>query len=731
MSFLHPSLLWGMVAVGAPLMIHLLSRRHARRLEWAAMIYLLQASERSRKRIRLQQLLLLLLRCLAILFLVLAVVRPRFATTGLLLDAPVEHVVLLDDSTSMQSVDGGASTWDRARDLLRDYVTGLAEYRPGDRLTVRLTSRPDEPLVEGVPATHQVVDPFLAALHKLEPSYRPAQILHAADLLSRDAAGDYSRELIVLTDLSRSDWIASDESDAGNPVADHLQRLGERFGQIHIVDCGMPAAANLAVTDLQLPDRPVTVGATVNVKTTVTNLGAVSSAAVPLALTVDGNASRQQTIPALMPGKQVELNFQVVFADAGLHVLSASVPGDVLVADNVRDAGLQVTESLQVLLVDGAPGIGTEPGETFFLRRALAPMTRKRNDLLVRSVRHTELTAMDLLDVDLIALCNVPSLSPTAMQQLGGWVQNGGGLLITLGDRTTPDSYEEFASQVPGVFPWHLQRPQSTQTSAAVHLASTQHPALRIFAGKRNPFLHYLRIHRWWPVINGGADHTTISGCLARVRAADGDPLLLENSYGEGRVALLTTAIDQAWSNWVANPSYVVMCQQLARHLARRRNQTRSYAVGETLRQPLAGQGLAPTAEMYHPQGGTPHRLQAEVVSDRGDLCFVYPHTERPGLYRMVSRDRDESTVEIAFPVTLHPAEGSLQPCTDADREQFAGIPKVEILNAVMPDGGWGSAGRADLGRLLLFAAFVFLIGEQVCAWLYGRRRKHLTGAAS
>ena len=69
MPFANPLLLWGLGLVSVPIIIHLLNRRKFQVVKWAAMEFLLQANRRNRRRIRLEHLLVLLLRCLAMAFL--------------------------------------------------------------------------------------------------------------------------------------------------------------------------------------------------------------------------------------------------------------------------------------------------------------------------------------------------------------------------------------------------------------------------------------------------------------------------------------------------------------------------------------------------------------------------------------------------------------------------------------------------------------------------------------
>ena len=76
LSAVHPLLLWGALAIAAPIIIHLLNKRKFRLIDWAAMDFLLEADRRNRRRVRLENLILLLLRCLAVALIAFLVARP-------------------------------------------------------------------------------------------------------------------------------------------------------------------------------------------------------------------------------------------------------------------------------------------------------------------------------------------------------------------------------------------------------------------------------------------------------------------------------------------------------------------------------------------------------------------------------------------------------------------------------------------------------------------------------
>src|SRR5438477_11481196 len=105
LTFLSPLLIWGALLGVIPLIIHLLFRRKFRRIEWAPMRYLKLTIQRNRRRIQIEQLLLLLLRTALILLLVCIIARPIVNAAGIGRwlggDTRTSHIMLLADSLSM------------------------------------------------------------------------------------------------------------------------------------------------------------------------------------------------------------------------------------------------------------------------------------------------------------------------------------------------------------------------------------------------------------------------------------------------------------------------------------------------------------------------------------------------------------------------------------------------------------------------------------------------------
>src|SRR5580698_8179025 len=151
LTFLNAPLLWGLALASIPLIIHLLFRRKFRRVDWAPMHYLKLSIQRNRRRVRLEQLLLLLLRTAAILLLFALVARPVLHASGLSSwltgRSRASQIVVIDDSLSMGYTVGGHSAFEAAKELAGSIVKQVGT---SDHLTLVAASQSAAPLLREV-----------------------------------------------------------------------------------------------------------------------------------------------------------------------------------------------------------------------------------------------------------------------------------------------------------------------------------------------------------------------------------------------------------------------------------------------------------------------------------------------------------------------------------------------------------------------------------------------------
>lgn len=137
----------GLTAVSIPIVIHLLLRRRRQPIEWGAMRLLIEAVRRHRRRARLEQILLLTIRCLVVLLIGLALAEPVISGLRSLGGGSRLVVMVIDDglASGIRNEDG-APELDRSIESAAELLDQLS---PGDRVAVVTTSTPPRMLTDG------------------------------------------------------------------------------------------------------------------------------------------------------------------------------------------------------------------------------------------------------------------------------------------------------------------------------------------------------------------------------------------------------------------------------------------------------------------------------------------------------------------------------------------------------------------------------------------------------
>ena len=205
MTFLQPLILWGLPLVLLPVIIHLINRMRHRPRQWAAMQFLLAATRSSTSHAKLRNLLIMLMRILAVLTLLLFLARPLVGgwMGWALAAAPDVILLLVDRSASMESRIAGADE-SRREYSLRMLAKAAGEFEHASHL-VLLDS-----------ATRQASE-IPSALSLLElPDTQPtdtaadlpAMLQTALDWLIENQAG--TAEIWIASDLQASNWQTDD-----------------------------------------------------------------------------------------------------------------------------------------------------------------------------------------------------------------------------------------------------------------------------------------------------------------------------------------------------------------------------------------------------------------------------------------------------------------------------------------------------------------------------------------
>jgi hypothetical protein len=210
MGLLNPLLLALGLAAAVPLLLHLLQRHQGPRVVFPALRYLRRAEKESARRIRVRQILLMLLRVAAVLLVALAAARPFMRLAGSA-HAPTAVAIILDNSMSSSVVEQDARLLDRLKDRALEV---LADAGPDDRFWLFRAGAPEEPALAGDAETTAL------RIRETGPSIGganlPVVLGRARNILAAGAEGR-AVEIHLLSDLQVSSFPSILRADDTTP----------------------------------------------------------------------------------------------------------------------------------------------------------------------------------------------------------------------------------------------------------------------------------------------------------------------------------------------------------------------------------------------------------------------------------------------------------------------------------------------------------------------------------
>lgn len=623
-------------------MIHILNRSRFRTVEWGAMHLLDSVIKVNHKKFRVDQLILLLIRCAIPVLLALCLARPVLTgSQSLIGNRPISLVIVLDTSYSMATESLGKTRISEAISAAKDFVNAAPR---GSDVSVILT---------GGKATHLLDEPVfdshlvVSRLEQIDAGYGANDISGALDEALETLArmSQIDRRLIVISDFQEQDWDTNREA-----MIESLQQqlaLVELPPALSFFPIGSTEQENVAVENIRYSQRTLGVGQRLDVRATLHNYGQTDLPNVRVALNIDGQ-EESVTQLNLTAGGSTQTLFPVSFSTAGSHLVEvAIVAEDSLPNDNRRSAAITVWDEIRVLLVDGDPSSQPLEGETDFLSVALTPFSFGRvrlADLIkTESIRVNELTSEKLTPSQVVVLANVPKLSDKQLQQLTDYVQQGGSLFIFPGNKIDLSWYrEKFYDDGKGLLPLAYlslegDDGQAGLTSRLISQHFT-HPALSFFNDTQNGDLTTAEIRRWYdmgvltsPEENSSAANTQLSANVI-ARIATGQPFLAERISGRGIVLQSASACDADWSDFPMKPVYVPFMQQLVTYLAARLTPPQNIETGEPITAILSETQSGSTLTINTPNGD---RQGLTARGDKGEVRIQYERTQRPGVYTL------------------------------------------------------------------------------------------------
>jgi hypothetical protein len=722
-----PFLIAGAVFASGPIIIHLLNRRRYRVVQWAAMDFLREALKKNRKILQFRDLVLLVLRTLAVLLFGAALARPYLASRHQQFDSrqPLHAIVVIDNSLSMayESLEG--SLLDKAKERARELVDRLPA---GSQMTIlpacgARESPSFDPLVTS--------DDAKEALAKIEIADRSAKITLVANLARRacEEAPQLAKRIVFITDQQDLNWRDSRAED-----------LFRGLPAMQVVSVAAGASDNAWIADVQLQDGLADLETPATVVVKIAHRGNAPRRDVPLTLSVGSTVIGQQAV-TIEPGFGMrEVSFECTFSglaelpEPGQTVfvpLQAAVAPDRLPADDQRCLAVPVVAALPVVFVDQYGPAEEDAargrlGETRHLRRLLAPRTSRsdapRQLISVLHITPDGLNRELLADARLVIVAGVRQ--PGAMAELlADYVHRGGQLVIAAGADFDPAAWNPAGWQDGyGILPLPLlSEPigatpeesadkiepfslafESLLDKTIFHLAGMAEGDLRSLYAEPF-FFKAVKVDDSVSVLEqlkkrarGAGDENedeTVGSehephILARFETRDGAIFLVSRQIGRGNVLFCSTGLLSSW-NTLPKTNAILLFDRLLRGMIQSALPEQNIAPTDRLTLPLPrlNQNLAMT--LSRPGRVTEDPLEVTYIGAQQRGVALTGLLNR-GIYqvrgRRVSSPADSVAEKPAWEIPLAvngtSEESDLTTITRSDFDQLARVADIRLVSA-------------------------------------------------
>jgi hypothetical protein len=504
-----------LLAALLPIIIHMLNRLRYRTVHWAAMIFLLKANKAATRRAKLRQYLLLLFRALVILFLVWAMMRPVVggwlgATAG---GAPEVVIVLLDRSASMEGR-GGAEDSANRRAHAVELLAQAAKNSAGSRFVLieNVLRQPVEIADVGTLTTMQMAQATDTAADV------PAMLRSALEYLVKNKPG--SAEIWLASDLQTSNW--RPESPEWGDITARFAGLPQET-HLRILDLSAKGGANLSIAMRAAEFRPSkttpeqgALALTTEIKTSG------GTGTFPLRILRDGAASQFDLVVSAPTQRQAfKFDIQKIAPDGGWGKLE--LPADESPADNAAYFVYRPPTPLHATVISSDPA-----GRS--MAAAAAP-DRTRGDRVVEVISPAESNRLKWKELALVIWHGAAPGEATATQ-LRAFVESGGVVLAF------PPGGES------GTGPLGVTWSTAENSKEPMRIATWDEldgPLAKTDNGASLP-LARLEVNRR-QVPRFGSETVHVHGLFS-----DGQPFLVEQRLGNGRVYAVATVPTPEWS---------------------------------------------------------------------------------------------------------------------------------------------------------------------------------------
>ncbi|MBN2090739.1 BatA domain-containing protein [candidate division KSB1 bacterium] len=690
-SFLNTALLYILPAILIPLLIHLFTQKKLKKIPFSSLAFLKEMRKERIRRIKIKQILLIILRMLIVLFLVLTFARPALKVTPsagkIIANARSSIVIILDNSLSMSRLIDGTPAFEYVKKRAFEVVNLL---KPGDEVFIIYPLKPGKIQLIGPKYNFESIN---LTIQSTPLAYQATDLTTAIQLAKETLSNstNINREIFLISDLQRYGF--NQNSPAILPVDSDI-----RFFYLPVTNS---AYRNVALQSVEIVNQILEKGKTAEIAVNIINFGDDPEQNKLVQLLLNGKRVAQTTVNLdAKTAKQVTFKFTP--DQVGFQSGTVLLEEDDLARDNQRYFTFYVPEEIKILLV------GNQLTDVNNFKWAINPSDELVSTLKADILLADQLRTVDLNKYQAIVLSNIPSLASVVEKKIINFISQGGGVVLVPGSEMNIREYSASFNKKLKIPPFTESVGQMGNTEAftSFNKIDFDHPIFKsLFESeeKNVESPHFYFSFKMPPT----KETETI------IQLNNNYPFLLSVKYEKGRILIFTSSPDPKWSDWAVKGIFAPLVNRCINYVASSVSfQQEQIYVGNELSYSSSQKTAGIELELEKPDK---NRVRVRPLLQQEKMLVNFSETDLPGIYSLYNKnqlmtqwavncDPEESDIEMLATEKLSPLIGG---------KSLTRIEEEDNLETMITQARFGN----ELWKAFLIIALILMLIEMGLYW--------------
>jgi hypothetical protein len=417
MKFVSPSFLFALAAIAVPILIHLFNFRKFKTVYFSNVQFLKEVKQHTQSQSKLKHLLVLLMRILAISFLVFAFAQPYLPINNKVVNNAQKAVsIYIDNSFSMDATGKTGTLLEEAK---RNAIAIAAAYKPSDKFNV---------LTNDFEGKHQRWinrEEFLERVKEIKVS--PAV---------KKVSETFSRQQDMLTSSNCKVKDVFIVSDFQKSITDVSAISNDTAANVYFVPGIVNKEVNLYIDSCWFATPARQINKVEELMVRVRNSSDKEIENVPLKLSIN-NVQKAVSSFNIAAGETITTKISFTCKESGIHFATVELSDYPIVYDDKFYFTFDVAGSIKVLAINGqeeSPYLNSLFGNDAFF---------KYSNVSEKAIDYSALPLFNF-----VVLNEINTVSSGLAQELKRYVSNGGSLLVFPSVAADVNSYQSFLSSL-------------------------------------------------------------------------------------------------------------------------------------------------------------------------------------------------------------------------------------------------------------------------------------------